>query len=140
MLPRNKLETNFVYCLFFIVSLTGNTVIGIIVYKTKTMRKPINFFIANMAMCDLLFPFFVIPSLLLMLYTDVWMIGGSLACTRMALCKLKAFLLSAVDIHFWIHFSCDLIGPDQTKTKQGWPRETGTNQIATRKFFSWRPY
>ena len=41
---------------------------------------------------------------------------------------------SAVDIHFWIHFSCDLIGPGQTKTKQGWPRETGTNQIATRKF------
>ena len=41
---------------------------------------------------------------------------------------------SAVDIHFWIHFSCDLIGPGQTKTKQGWPRETGTNQIATRNF------
>ena len=42
--------------------------------------------------------------------------------------------ISAADIHFWIHFSRDLIGPDQTKTKQGWPRETGTNQIATRKF------
>ena len=41
---------------------------------------------------------------------------------------------SAVDIHFWIHFSCDLIGPGQTKTIQGWPRGTGTNQIATRKF------
>ena len=71
--PETNWKQTFVYYLFFIVSLTGNTVIGIIVYKTKTMRKPINFFIANMAMCDLLFPFFVIPSLLLMLYTDVWM-------------------------------------------------------------------
>ena len=48
--------------------------------------------------------------------------------------KLETTRTSAVDIHFWIHFSCDLIGPGQTKTKQGWPRETGTNQIATRKF------
>ena len=41
---------------------------------------------------------------------------------------------SPVDIHFWIHFSCDVIGPDQTKTKQGWPKETGTNQTRQESF------
>ena len=84
-----KIAKTFAYCLFFIVSLAGNTVIGIIVYKTKTMRKPINVFIVNMAMSDLLFPIFVIPPLTLMLYTDSWLIGGSLG---QAFCKLKAFL------------------------------------------------
>ena len=34
----------FVICL---VSLAGNTVIGVIVYKTKSMRKPINFLMVN---------------------------------------------------------------------------------------------
>ena len=31
-------------------------------------------------------------------------------------------------------FSCDVIGPDQIKTKQVWPRETGTSYEAIRKF------
>ena len=66
----------FVYCLLFVVSLTGNTIIGIIVYKTKNMRKPINFFIVNMAMSDLLFPIFMFPYLLRGLYVDSWYIGG----------------------------------------------------------------
>ena len=39
-----KIGITFAYCLIFIVSLAGNTLIGIIVYKTKPMRKPINFF------------------------------------------------------------------------------------------------
>ena len=56
-----KLGKTFAYCLIFLVSLAGNTVIGIIVYKTKTMRKPINFLVVNMAMSDLLFPFFFVP-------------------------------------------------------------------------------
>ena len=36
-----KIGKTFAYCLIFLVSLAGNSVIGIIVYKTKTMRKPI---------------------------------------------------------------------------------------------------
>ena len=38
-----KIGLAFAYCLIFLVSLVGNTVIGIIVYRTKTLRKPINF-------------------------------------------------------------------------------------------------
>ena len=84
-----KIGGTFAYCLIFLVSLSGNTVIGIIVYKTKTMRKPINFLIVNMAMSDLLFPIFLIPREIQNLYIDSWLIDGPLG---QALCKLFYFL------------------------------------------------
>ena len=84
-----KIGETFAYCLIFMVSLAGNTVIGIIVYKTQTMRKPINFFIVNMAMSDLLLPIFLIPRKMQMLYIDSWLIGGPLGQT---FCKLGGFL------------------------------------------------
>ena len=79
----------FVYCLIFLVSVAGNTVIGIIVYKTRTMRKPINFLIVNMAMSDLLFSIFIIPVDIQKLYIDFWLIDGPLG---QALCKLTYFV------------------------------------------------
>ena len=85
-----KIGKTFAYCLIFLVSLAGNTVIGIIVYKTKTMRKPINFLIVNMAISDLLFPIFLFPrEIQKSLYADSWLIGGLLG---QALCKLVFFL------------------------------------------------
>ena len=84
-----KIGTTIAYCLIVLVSLAGNTVIGIIVYKTKTMRKPINFLIVNMAMSDLLIPIFLIPSDIRRLYTKPFLIGGPLGQT---LCKLLEFL------------------------------------------------
>ena len=84
-----KIGKTFAFCLIFIVSLAGNTVIGIIVYKTKTMRKPINFLIVNMAMSDLLFAIFWIPWNNQRLYSKSWLIGGPLG---EALCKLYYFL------------------------------------------------
>ena len=84
-----KIGMTFAYSLIFIFSLPGNTLIGIIVYKTKTMRKPINFFIVNMAMSDLLFPIVVIPGVIKILYKHSWLIGGPLG---QALCKLVSFL------------------------------------------------
>ena len=84
-----KIGKTFAFCLIFLVSLAGNIVIGIIVYKTKTMRKPINFLIVNMAMSDLLYLIFVIPREIQMLYLDSWLIGGPLG---QALCKLVVFL------------------------------------------------
>ena len=88
-LTAEKIGITFAYCLIFIVSLAGNTVIGKIVYKTKTMRKPINFFIVNMAMSDLLIPIFMIPRDIQMLYIDSWLIGGPLG---QIFCKLDGFL------------------------------------------------
>ena len=84
-----KIGITFAYCLVVLVSLAGNTVIGIIVYKTKTMRKPINFLIVNMAMSDLLIPIFWIPREIQILYTNFWLIGGPLG---QALCKLVYIL------------------------------------------------
>ena len=85
-----KIGKTFAYCLIFLVSLAGNTVIGIIVYKTKTMRKPINFLIVNMAISDLLFPIILFPrEIQKSLYADSWLIGGPLG---QALCKLVFFL------------------------------------------------
>ena len=79
----------FAYCLILIVSLVGNSLIAIIVYKTQTMRNPINFFIVNMAISDLLFPIFLFPRDLTKLYVDSWPISGPLG---LALCKLVPFL------------------------------------------------
>ena len=84
-----KIGMTFAFCLTFLVSLASNTVIGIIVYKTKTMRKPINFLIVNMAMSDLLFAIFGIPWNIHLLYINSWLIGGPLG---QALCKLGYFL------------------------------------------------
>ncbi len=79
----------FAYCLIFVVSMAGNIFIGIIVYKTKTMRKPINFLIVNMAMSDLLFPIFLIPEKITALYVESWLISGPLG---QALCKVVPYL------------------------------------------------
>ena len=61
ILQQKKIGLTFAYSLSFLVSLAGNTLIGVIVYRTKTLRKPINFLIVNMAMSDLLIPIFLIP-------------------------------------------------------------------------------
>ena len=85
-----KIGKTVAYCLIFLVSLAGNIVIAIIVYKTRTMRKPINFFIVNMSMSDLLFAIFIIPRGIQLVYIDSWLIDGPLG---QALCKLLAFLI-----------------------------------------------
>ena len=42
-----------VFCLQLVVSLVGNSFIAIVVYKTKSLRKPINFLTVNVAMSHL---------------------------------------------------------------------------------------
>ncbi|KAL9960651.1 hypothetical protein ACROYT_G034137 [Oculina patagonica] len=76
-----RIGKTFAHCLIFVVSMAGNIFIGIIVYKTKAMRKPINFLIANMAMSDLLYPIFLIPERITRLYVDSWLISGPLGQT-----------------------------------------------------------
>ena len=88
-LTAAKIGQTLAYCLILVVSLLGNSFIGIIVYKTQSLRKPINFFIANMAMSDLLFPIFLFPWKLTDLYADFWRVIGPLGP---AFCKLTLFL------------------------------------------------
>ena len=53
------------------------------------MRKPVNYFIVNIAVSDLLFSTVLFPRLTTKLYVDSWPIGSS---TGEALCKLSYFL------------------------------------------------
>ena len=100
----------FSYCLIILVSLSGNTAIGVIVYKKKTMRKTINFLIVNMAMSDLLCSIILIPRVILMLHIDSWLIGGPL---DQALCKLvnfPTFVCSSVSIQSLVLIAVDRFG------------------------------
>ena len=83
-----KVGATVAYSLILVVSLVGNSLIVLIVYKTPTLRKPINMLIANMAMSDLLYPLFPIPVRLTELHVGSWLIGGTLG---QALCKIYPF-------------------------------------------------
>ena len=73
----------------FLVSLVGNIFIGIIVYKTKSLKKPVNYFIANMAMSDLVYPISMLPrDVALLFISGSWLVSGPLG---QALCKLVSF-------------------------------------------------
>ena len=84
----SKIGGTVTCCLIFIVSLVANSLIVMIVYKTPNLRKPINYFIANMASSDLLYQIIVIPRNLSHLHTNSFLIGGQLG---QALCKLFPF-------------------------------------------------
>ena len=80
------------YSLILVVSVVGNSLIGIIVYKTPNLRKPINVLIANMAMSDLLFPIVVFHMWLMDLQVVSWPGVGPLG---QILCKVPVFLAEA---------------------------------------------
>ena len=84
-----RIGGTFAYCLLFVVSLAANTFIGIIVYRTKTLRTPINILIVNMAISDLLYPIFHFPKIFVESNTaGHWLVGGPLG---QAVCKLSSF-------------------------------------------------
>ena len=82
----SKIGRTVAICLILLVSLAGNSLIVMLVYKTPNLRKPINYFVANMAFSDLLYPLFNCHALLSSLHTS-WIIGGQLG---QALCKLNS--------------------------------------------------
>lgn len=86
-----KIAVILAYALFFLVSVAGNGSIGLIVYKIKTMRKPINFFIVNMAMSDLLFMISVGIEIVLAFKPNLWIFLGRSGDT---VCKIKDLLPS----------------------------------------------
>ena len=51
---QQKIGETFGCCLFLVVSLVGNSLITIIIYKTKTMRTRANYFVLNMTVSGLL--------------------------------------------------------------------------------------
>ena len=106
----SKIGGTVTYCLLVIVSLAANSLIVMIVYKMPNLKKPINYFIANMASSDLLFPIFWIPWFLSSLHTNLFLIGGQLG---QALCKLVrffSFVSCAVSIQNLILIAVDRFG------------------------------
>ena len=98
------------YSIILVASLVGNTLVGIIVYKTKTMRKTINFFIVNRAMSDLLFSLFAFPWALSELNAGSWLIRGTLGHI---LCKMISFatvVSVAVSIQSLVLIAVDRFG------------------------------
>ena len=96
--------------LILAVSLVGNSLIVTIVYKTPTLRKPINYFIANMAMSDLLYLISWLPFDLSELHTNSWLVGGQFG---QALCKFVFFVTdfsTAVSIQNLILIAVDRFG------------------------------
>ena len=84
-----KIGGTVTYSLIIILSLVANSLIVILVCKTPNLKKPIDYFIANMALSDLLWPIFVIPLSLSDLHTNyLFLIGGKLG---QALGKLLPF-------------------------------------------------
>ena len=96
--------------LILVVSLIGNSLIVIIVFKTPTLKKTINFMMVNMAISDLLFPIFLFPLNLVEMQADFWLISDSLHLT---LCKIGFFLLTVsatVSIQSLILITVDRFG------------------------------
>ena len=94
----DKIGKTIAYKLILLSSLVGNSLIVLIIYKTTTLRRPINMLIANMAMSDPLFPVFLTPVRLTGLHVSSWLIGGNLG---QALCKIHPFLTD-VSTLVWI--------------------------------------
>ena len=106
----DKIAKTFAYCVIAVVSLTGNFLIGTIVFKIKSMRRPVNYLIVNMALSDLFLPIFAFPRILTELYTGYWLIDGTFG---LALCKLAFFMQdvsTAVSIQSLVLIAVDRYG------------------------------
>ena len=106
-LTAEKIGKTFAYCLIIVVSLTGNSLIGIIIFKNKTMQRKINYFILNMAVSDILLSIFVVP----MDLVDLFFISDGLL--GQTLCKVIVFvkyLSSVVSIESLVLIAVDRFG------------------------------
>ena len=109
-LEAEKIGSTVAVSLLLVVSLIGNLLIVLIVYKTPTLRKPINMLIANMAISDLLFPIILFPVRLVDVQVGSWLIGGNLG---QALCKLHFFgtyISSLVSVQSLVLITVDRFG------------------------------
>ena len=79
------------YCIVLLLSLVGNTLIILVVYRNPRMWSASNYLIVNMAASDLLLPFFAVPRMIVevLVGRERWLIGGT---GGLALCKLAYFL------------------------------------------------
>ncbi|XP_031567252.1 QRFP-like peptide receptor [Actinia tenebrosa] len=101
MTTFSKVSETIGYLLVLIFGVIGNTLVVAIVYRNRSMRTPANYFIANMAIADLMVPIFLVPKTLAHVYhgRNAWLIGGTFG---EFLCKFVPFIYDVclmVSIH-----------------------------------------
>lgn len=86
----------FAYVSILLVSLVGNTLVIVVVYKNKHLRKSINYFVFNMAASDLLMSLTIMPVRIGEIVTgsSAFMVDSPLLVGNI-LCKLCYFLPDA---------------------------------------------
>ena len=104
-----KIGQTFAGCLIVVVSLLGNSFIAIVVYKTQSLRKPINFFIVNMAMSDLLSLIFLFVQQVTYLYAD-WLISGPLGRSLCKVAIIVGYVSTGVSIQSLLLIAVDRFG------------------------------
>ena len=89
-----KIGLILVFSIILLISLVGNTLIIVTVYKREDLRKTTNYFIVNMAVSDFIFPLTVIPTALAQIASSSlqWPIGG---IAGLISCKVITFLRGA---------------------------------------------
>lgn len=87
----DKSWKTFAYSFIAFGSLLGNSLVILVIFKNRSMRSTINFFIVNMSASDILFTVFVIPRLITELHSVPyrWFIGGTVGSF---LCKVDYFI------------------------------------------------
>ena len=89
--PPVQVAKLLVLSIILLISLLGNTLLIVIVYKQRELRKTANYFIVNMAVSDFVFPLQMIPFLVAQIAANSmnWPVSGSVGSI---LCKLGVFL------------------------------------------------
>ena len=101
-----------VFSIILLSSLSGNTLIIILVYKRKELRKTVNYFIVNMAVSDFVFSLTTVPVSLAKVSLEIpsrswqWHVGGT---AGIIFCKLNNFLMAvsltvSIESLVWIAF------------------------------------
>ena len=87
--PESMVLMVAAYGCFLLLSLVGNALVLVIIYRDRRLRTNVNLFIANMAASDLLFPLFGVSYRISSLATgDRWLVDGM---AGEALCKVVIF-------------------------------------------------
>ena len=105
-----KIAVTVAYSLLFVVSIFGNTSLIITVFKTKTLKRTINFPIVNMAISDLLLPLIRIPWQVLALHQNSWLFRGDYANVMCKLNKFLTFMSVFVSIQSLVLVAVDRFG------------------------------
>ena len=95
--------------MIFLLSIVGNTLIIIAVYKRPELRKTVNYFIVNMAVSDFVFPLLTIPATLNDIAAGFWEWPGINSTPGNVLCKIVSFVMSvsltvSLESLVWIAF------------------------------------